>query len=96
MDPTPVETGIELLKLASEAPNLFREQNEFERRQMLDILLSNCTWKHGELHADFKQPFDMIAENAMRSRKETAAGGASDGRCINWLPGTDSNRRPGG
>lgn len=53
--------GVRLLELARKAPALFRAQPAGGKRQLLDFLLSNCTWQGGELQATFRQPFDLIA-----------------------------------
>jgi hypothetical protein len=51
-----------LLELANGAYDLFRRQDAKEQRKLLDYVLSNCSWKTGKLSAEYKQPFDMIAE----------------------------------
>jgi site-specific DNA recombinase len=41
--------GIQLLDWARRAHILFRKQAAGEKRQLLNFVLSNCTWKGGEL-----------------------------------------------
>ena len=88
--------GAQLLELAGRAYELFRNLPPREQRQLLDFLVSNCTWRNGELTATFRQPFDMLVETA------TAASGLATvtdlATAINeiWLPGPDSNQRPSG
>jgi hypothetical protein len=59
-------------------------------------MVSNCTWKNGELAVTFRQPFDLLAETALARVKKKAAGHVPDGFSQIWLPGPDSNQRPSG
>jgi DNA invertase Pin-like site-specific DNA recombinase len=56
-----IEEGVQLLELAHNAPVLFESQPPVEKRKLLDFVLSNCTWKGGELTAKYRQPFDVLA-----------------------------------
>jgi len=75
-----------MLELARRLPELFARQAPREKRRLLNSLLSNCTWKEGELRATFRQPFDLIAAAAAAPETRKAAGAAPDGRFENWLP----------
>ena len=55
------EDGVMLLDLARTAGKLFREQEPKEQRRLLDFVLSNSSWRDGELTAEYRQPFDMLA-----------------------------------
>lgn len=57
-----LDDGVRLLELANGAYDLFDKQEMREKRKLLDFVLSNCTWRDGRLSAEYKQPFDMIAE----------------------------------
>ena len=59
-------------------------------------LVSNCSWANGELSADFKQLFDLLAKTAALATHAQTAGSADSGRFEKWLRGQDSNLRPGG
>jgi site-specific DNA recombinase len=61
--------GVLILELARNAKALFERQPAREKRRLLNFLLSNCSWDDGEVVAEFRQPFDLLAE--------TAASGAS-------------------
>ncbi len=78
-----IDEGVQLLELSHGAAALFRKQDAHEKRRLLNFVLSNCTWKSGELRATFRQPFDMLAET-------TAAIAASDGS-----KGLNSPEHPG-
>ena len=87
-----MEQGVRILELARRLPELFARQAPGEKRRLLNFLLSNCTWKVGELRATFRHPFDLIAAAASAPESRTAAGAATDGRSENWLPFIDSYR----
>ena len=95
-DDTYMDEGIELLKLAKDAHRLFEKQSPGEKSRMLNLLLSNCSWKNNELTADFKQPFDLLAETTIVAYQAKTAGTDGSDRFENWLPGPDSNQRPSG
>jgi site-specific DNA recombinase len=59
-DQTYLEEGIRLLELGRRAHELFQKQEPREKRRRLDFVISNCTWKVGDLQATFRQPFDLI------------------------------------
>jgi site-specific DNA recombinase len=57
---TYLEEGIRLLELGRRAHELFQKQEPREKWRLLNFVLSNCTWKGGELQATFRQPFNLI------------------------------------
>jgi len=83
---TYLDEGVRLLELARRAHELFMRQEPREKRRLLNFLLSNSTWRDGELSATFRQPFDLLALTASSHQKEKAAGVTSDGLRANWLP----------
>ena len=91
-----LEEGVQLLELANRAYDLFRKQHPSEKRRLLNFVLSNCTWKGGQLSAEFRQPFDMLALRTTTHESRKAAPGASGGPYKNWLLGQDSNLEPFG
>ena len=86
-----LESGVRLLKLASRAVKLFEKQKPSEKRRLLNFVLSNCTWKDGQLHATFRQPFDMLAVTTTVHHQKKAAGATSSDLRPIWLPALDSN-----
>ena len=90
---TYLDEGVRLLELASKAHALFRQQAPREKRRLLDFVVSNCMWNHGELQVTFRQPFDMLAVSARSWQTQKTAVGASTGLSENWLPGLGSNQR---
>jgi site-specific DNA recombinase len=88
--------GVRLLELARNARNLFQKQEPREKRRLLNFLVSNCSWKAGELRATLRQPFDLLAETNLTLERRRAAGAIANGPSQIWLPGPDSNQRPSG
>jgi site-specific DNA recombinase len=65
-----MDEGIQILELARDAQKLFERQQPREKRRLLNFVLSNCSWKDGEVVATFRQPFDLLAQTtttAMRN-----------------------------
>src|SRR5262249_49650461 len=63
-----VEEGVRLLELARNAQRLFEKQEPREKCRLLNFVVSNCTWKRGELVANLRQPFDLLALTTARRR----------------------------
>jgi site-specific DNA recombinase len=74
-DQSYLEEGVRILELARNAQRLFEKQEPREKRRLLDFLVSNCSWKGGELSTVLRQPFDLLAETTA-----IAAQAARDGR----------------
>lgn len=91
---TYLDEGIRLLELAQKAGALFRKQSPAEKRRLLGFVLSNCTWKDGQLTAAYREPFDLLAKNVIALEKKKPAEHARTGISENWLPRLDSNQRP--
>ena len=69
-----IEEGVQLLELAHRAPALFESQPPAEKRKLLNFVLSNCTWKGGELVAKYRQPFDVLAVAVASEQQRTGEG----------------------
>ena len=90
------DAGIELLELASGAHDAFLRQGSEERRRLLQLVVSNSTWKHGRLAVQLHPPLDLILVEAGKARKADAADaakGAAKADFENWREGRDSNPR---
>ena len=70
------EQGIRILELTQKAYSAYLEQNNTGKRNLLNILLSNCTLNDGNLYPTYRKPFDLLAKGLSRS---------------NWLPLTFSS-----
>ena len=91
-----MDEGVRLLELARNARRLFEGQEPREKRRLLNFLVSNCSWKDGELTATLRQPFDLLAETTLAVQEGKAVGSIANGPSQIWLPGPDSNQRQGG
>ena len=92
-----IEEGVQLLELAHKAHVLFQSQPAMEKRKLLDFVLSNCTWKGGELAAKYRQPFDILAVAVASEQQrvgvglaETAMRSGSSGRTRTYNPSVNS------
>ena len=63
-----IDEGVQILELAQSAQKLFERQPPREKRRLLNFLLSNCTWRDGEIEAKFRQPFDLLAETSAAAK----------------------------
>lgn len=52
-----------ILELAGKAVTLFKKQNSDEKRRLINILTSNCTYKDEKLDVKLKPVFEVIAES---------------------------------
>ena len=89
---TYIEEGVQLLRLTQQAPRLFERQAPAEKRRLLNFLLSNCVWKGGELRAEYRQPFDLLAVARRRIEAARQETGSKRGKTENWLPERDIAR----
>jgi site-specific DNA recombinase len=69
---TYMDEGVQILELARNAQRLFKRQEPRQKRRLLDFVLSNCTWKDGEVIATFRQPFDLTEQRKERYLTTTA------------------------
>lgn len=79
-----LEEGIRILELARKAQDLFRRQVPREKRRLLEFVLSNCSWKSGELTPNWRKPFDLLASAAMNSQSSVVAGASLEARTKEW------------
>jgi hypothetical protein len=82
---TYMDEGVQLLELARNAQGLFADQEPREKRRLLNVVLSNCTWKDGEVVATFRQPFDLLAETSMRVASAEASESIKSTKNEIWL-----------
>ena len=82
-----VDEGVKLLDLANRAYLLFDRQPPREKRKLLDFVLSNCSWKNGELMAHYREPFDLLAGAVIADHAMIAAAHQEVAKNENWLLG---------
>ena len=90
-DQSYLEDGIRVLELAKDAQRLFNKQEPREKRRLLSFVVSNCSWKGGELTVNLRQPFDLLADTTARATQIEAAEDADLAKRAIWLGGRDSN-----
>jgi site-specific DNA recombinase len=91
-----LEEGVRLLELARNAQRLFDKQEPREKRRLLNFVVWNCTWRGGQLVANLRQPFDLLAETTACAAQAAGGNRPSFAKSEIWLPGPDSNQRPTG
>jgi site-specific DNA recombinase len=84
-DQSYMDEGVQLLELARSAQKLFEWQKPREKRRLLSFVLSNCTWENGEVVANFRQPFDLLAETAVSAARAAATQSAKSAKTEIWL-----------
>jgi site-specific DNA recombinase len=95
-DQSYLEEGLRILELARNAQRLFETQEPREKRRLLNFVVSNCSWKAGELTVSLRQPFDLLTETAAIEAQAAREGRPNLTKSEIWLPGPDSNQRPTG
>lgn len=68
-----------ILELVKKAAGLFKTQNSDQKRKMISLLVSNCSYKDETLDVELKPVFHMVLKS-----KQTG----------NWCARLDSNQRP--
>jgi site-specific DNA recombinase len=77
--------GVQLMELAQSAQRQFAGQEPREKRRLLNFVLSNCAWDDGQVVAELRQPFNLLAETvADEAIAEPGRAGASAKNEI-WL-----------
>jgi hypothetical protein len=84
--------GARILELAQKAYSLYLAQEPFEQRKLLDLLLSNCTLKDGQVECELAKPFDTLAHGAEQEEKILAQNLPFEAANEIWLPGRDPPR----
>jgi site-specific DNA recombinase len=84
-DQSYMEEGVQLLELAQNAQKLFEQQEPREKRRLLNFVLSNCTWEDGEVVANFRQPFDLLAGATAVAARAAADETAKSAKTEIWL-----------
>jgi site-specific DNA recombinase len=87
-----VQDGIRLLELSKKAYFLYKQQDSSEKRQLLNFVCSNSTWKEQTLTSMFRPPFGLLAITNITWQRKKAAGTVSSGLRPIWLPTVDNLR----
>ena len=57
------------------------------KRNIIHLLLSNCSYRDGEVSATFRKHFDIIVESLPRAEAQESASSTKIGKSKKWLPG---------
>jgi hypothetical protein len=71
---------------------MFVKQPAHEKRRLLDFVVSNCSWKDGQLTPTFRQPFDMLAVAVAQNLGSETLSKFPSAKNENWLPSLDAFR----
>ena len=90
-----IEEGVQLLEFARRAVFHYENQDMLEKRELLNFVCLNSTWKNGKLFPNFRKPFDylVLANDAYKKEKGTFR--EKGALCSVWLPEQDLNLRHG-
>jgi site-specific DNA recombinase len=91
-DKSYMDEGVQILELARNAQRLFERQEPRQKRRLLNFVLSNCTWEDGEVVANFREPFDLLAETTAIAARHEADNTAKSAKNEIWLGDLDSNQ----
>ena len=80
-----MDEGIQILELARNAQKLFEQQQQREKRRLLNFVLSNCNWEDGEVVATFRQPFDLLAQTTAIATRAATSSGSNSAKSEIWL-----------
>ena len=64
-DQSYLEQGVRILELAKNLGTQYVRANDTQKRQMLNILLSNCTLRDATPSPTYRKPFSFIAEGPL-------------------------------
>jgi site-specific DNA recombinase len=76
----------QLLELAGSAQKLFEMQPPSEKRKLLKVVVSNSTWKDGQLRVEYRQPFDLFSTWSETMKKSPERETGKKGQNEEWLP----------
>lgn len=83
--PAPVDQAIDMLRLTSQACQLFLQQPPAEQRRLLQTVIKDAAWQDGALRTTLFEPFDVLQHsNSESHRKQKEIGGSMKEKEI-WL-----------
>ena len=87
----PFEKRLSILELIRNTRAMYLRRSSSEKSRLVSNLLSNCAWKDGELTAEFRQPYDIVADTKAKHDRKKAAGESPDSLYPVWYARQDSN-----
>ncbi len=80
-------SGVARLRLAKDAHRIFEAKGPDEKRTLLNLVLSNCSWANSELSTEFRQPFDLLKETNLSPDTKNPAKRPDFSQNQRWLRG---------
>jgi hypothetical protein len=80
-----------MLRLTSQASELFLQQPAAEQRRLLGAVIENAPWREGELRTSLFEPFQILRRSNRESHRKQEENPDSAPDIEIWLPGMDSN-----
>lgn len=83
-----------ILELASTAHSRFKLACSEQKRELLQVMLSNSSWVDGKLEVEMFDAFELIlnlAESTVQNEHETTESGLVDIKSVDWWRRGDSN-----
>jgi len=76
--PAPIDQAIDMLRLTSQASELFLEQPAAEQRRLLQAIMEKAAWQDGGLRTTLFEPFEILRhsnQESARKEKENVGSG---------------------
>ena len=89
-----VEKADNCLNLANRAKRAWKSGSKQLKREILKSLSSNAYLVDGKIELELRKPFDTLLIPRFDTSAKKAHNGLSSHKFSNWLPRSDSNRRP--
>jgi len=89
-----IDLALRVLELANRAYSLYKSRDLAGKRELLDLVVSNCTMAGGELTVTYRNPFDLLVKLAPGPNGGPAPPGGPDGADPEWWRRRESNPRP--
>ncbi|HZV81947.1 MAG TPA: hypothetical protein VFF53_07230, partial [Geobacteraceae bacterium] len=77
-----LEEGVKLLELVQHAVSTYKMLDTSEKGSFLKIMHSNSCWRDGQLHHEYRKPFDFIAETNREYKLKRAVFRKKSGLCV--------------
>ncbi|MCK6530599.1 recombinase family protein [Myxococcota bacterium] len=86
-----IDLGLRVFELANRAYDLYIRREPAQQRQIVEIVLSNCSLAGGKLTGTYRKPFDLLAELAVPPENDEGPPGGGPSEHSGWWAILDSN-----
>ncbi len=94
VDAKSMDVGIQVFELANRAYDLMIQRSAVEQRQLLEVLVSNCTLGEGRLTMEWRKPFDVLVQSEEAAPLGIDESDPKTGGPPEWWRRRESNPRP--